>query len=274
MKKLILLLLFIPLVSFSQNSYKVDKITDIDYNNNVVFPEKKDFLDIHIPSGKENYPVIVYFHGGALIAGSKEMGKDIGEKLAKNGIGFVSANYRLSPTAKYPDHLNDAQAATEWTFNNIESFGGDLKNIYVSGHSAGAYLAAILALNKDLKIHKMRKIKGAILISPFLYVEETAPERIKRDTIYKSIWGTNPKDWEKASVSPHMDGNNENFISIMAENDAVWRKEQNKRFINKLKEKQRADYIEIPNRDHSSLISKILEKDDQVSKTIIEFIRS
>ena len=44
----------------------------------------------------------------------------------------VSANYRLSPTAKYPDHLNDAQAATDWTFNNIESFGGDLKNIYVS----------------------------------------------------------------------------------------------------------------------------------------------
>ena len=42
MKKLILLLLFIPLVSFSQNSYKVDKITDIDYNNNVVFPENKD----------------------------------------------------------------------------------------------------------------------------------------------------------------------------------------------------------------------------------------
>ena len=63
-----------------------------------------------------------------------------------------------------------------------------------------------------------------------------------------------------------MDGNNENFISIMAENDAVWRKEQNKRFINKLKERQTADYIEIPNRDHSSLISKILEKDDQVSK--------
>ena len=104
MKKLILLLLFIPLVSFGQSSYKVEKITDIDYNDNVVFPEKKDFLDIYLPKGEGNYPVIVYFHGGALIAGSKEMGKDIGEKLAKNGIGFVSANYRLSPTAKYPDH--------------------------------------------------------------------------------------------------------------------------------------------------------------------------
>ena len=201
------------------------------------------------------------------------MGKDIGEKLAKSGVGFVSANYRVSPVAKYPDHLNDAQAATEWAFNNMGSFGGDLKNIYVSGHSAGAYLSAVLALNKDLKIHKMRKIRGAILISPFLYVEETAPVRIKRDSIYKSIWGTNPKDWKKASVSSHNKGNNENFISIMAENDEVWRKEQNKRFINKLKKKQTASYIEMPNRNHSSLVNKILDDDDQVSATIIEFIQ-
>ena len=273
MKKLIILLIFIPLFSLSQTLYKTEKRTDIDYKDNVFYLDKKDLLDIYIPKGKKNYPVVIYFHGGALIAGSKEMGKDVGEKLAKNGIGFVSANYRLSPTVKYPDHINDAQAATEWVFNNIESLGGDLKNVYVSGHSAGAYLAAILALNKELRIHKTKKIKGAILISPFLYVEETAPVRIKRDTIYKSIWGTNQKDWEKASVSPYVEGINENFISIMAENDEVWRKEQNKRFINKLNEKQIADYIEIPNRNHVSLISKILEKDDRLTTAIIEFIQ-
>ena len=273
MKKLIILLIFIPLFSLSQTLYQTEKRTDIDYNDNVFYLDKKDLLDIYIPKGKKNYPVVVYFHGGALIAGSKEMGKDVGEKLAKNGIGFVSANYRLSPTVKYPSHINDAQAATEWVFNNIESLGGDLKNVYVSGHSAGAYLAAILALNKELRIHKMKKIKGAILISPFLYVEETAPVRIKRDTIYKSIWGTNQKDWEKASVSPYVEGNNENFISIMAENDEAWRKDQNKRFITKLNEKQIASYVEIPNRNHVSLISKILEKDDQLTTTIIEFIQ-
>ena len=151
--------------------------------------------------------------------------------------------------------------------------GGDLKNIYLSGHSAGAYLAAILGLNKTLKIHKKRKIRGVILISPFLYVEETAPVRIRRDAKYKSIWGTNPKDWEKASVSHHLEGNNDNFISIMAENDETWRKEQNQRFINKLKNKQISSYVEIANRNHSSLVKKILEKDDQVSSTIIKFIK-
>ena len=53
------------------------------------------------------------------------MGKDICVKLAKNGIGFVSANYRVSPIAKYPGYLDDAHAAAELTFNKIESLGGD-----------------------------------------------------------------------------------------------------------------------------------------------------
>ena len=76
MKKLFLLSLFVPVVSFGQTLYKVKIITDIDYNENVIYPDKKDLLDIYIPEGKKNYPVIVYFHGGALLAGSKEMGKD------------------------------------------------------------------------------------------------------------------------------------------------------------------------------------------------------
>ena len=58
----------------------------------------------------------------------------------------------------------------------------------------------------------------------------------------------------------------------MAENDEVWRKEQNKRFIHNLKNKQNTIYIELPNRNHSSLVKRILEKDDRVSSTIIEFI--
>lgn len=67
-----------------------------------------------------------------------------------------------------------------------------------------------------MKIHKIIKIRGVILISPFLYVEETAPERIKKDSVHKSIWGFKTKDSEKASVSQYIDGDNENFISILA----------------------------------------------------------
>ena len=234
----------------------------------MIYPNKKDLRYLY--SEEEKFPVIVFFLQGVL-RGSKEMGKDIGEKLAKNGVGFVSANYRVSPIAKYPDHLNDAQAAVEWTLKNIESFGEIKKSIHI--RYLGAYLSAVMGLNKNLKIHKMTKIRGIILISPFLYVEETVPVRIKKDPKYKSIWGTNPKDWKEASVSQYTEGNNVNLISIMAEYDEDWRKEQNKRLINELKMKQQLSYIEIPNRNHSSLVKEILEKDDQVLTTIVEFIQ-
>ena len=59
----------------------------------------------------------------------------------------------------------------------------------------------------------------------------------------------------------------------MAEYDEEWRKEQNKRLINELKMEQQASYIEIPNRDQSGLVKIILEKDDKVSTTILEFIQ-
>ena len=69
MKKLILFLLIIPVVSLGQTLYEVDKITDIDYNENVIYPNKKDLLDIYIPK-KKKFPVIVFFHGGGWNSGN------------------------------------------------------------------------------------------------------------------------------------------------------------------------------------------------------------
>ena len=86
MKKLILFLLIIPIVSLGQTLYEVDKITDIDYNENVIYPNKKDLLDIYIPK-KKKFQVIVFFHGGALLRGSKEMGKD--KILVLGASGFI-----------------------------------------------------------------------------------------------------------------------------------------------------------------------------------------
>ena len=85
---------------------------DIDYIAASVYNDNKDFLDIYMPEGKKDAPVIVYFHGGALLMGNKSWGKDIGHKVAESGIGLVSVNYRLSPDFQHPAHLNDAAAAT------------------------------------------------------------------------------------------------------------------------------------------------------------------
>ena len=230
-----------------------------------------------MPEGKKDAPVIVYFHGGALLMGNKSWGKDIGHKVAESGIGLVSVNYRLSPDFQHPAHLNDAAAATAWVINNIEKYGGNPNKVYVAGHSAGAYLAALLAIDFSvLQVHSIEQfeIKGAILISPFLYVEETAKDRIKRDSIYETVWGHNPQSWLQASVTPHILTNRDNILLIYADGDEAWRKEQNERFAAAMTAagNLRVFTKEVPNRTHATLLTAILDNDDMIVKLISDFV--
>jgi len=250
---------------------------DIDYINDSVYDNDKDLLDIYMPKDKKDVPIIVYFHGGALLYGDKSMGQDIGHKVAESGIGLVSVNYRLSPEFQHPTHVNDAAAATAWVINNIEAYGGNPKKVYVSGHSAGAYLAALLAIDSSLLQVRNKvdfKITGAILISPFLYVEETAKDRIEMDSRYKKIWSNNPDKWLEASVTPHIGKNRDNILLIYADGDDAWRKEQNERFAKSMAEAGNLNVItnEVANRNHSSLISAILDNDDMVVNLISKFV--
>lgn len=101
-------------------------------------------LDIYYPENKKNYATVVWFHGGGLTAGNKE----IPEALQHKGIAVVGVNYRLYPKAGAPKYIEDAATAIAWVFNNIDKFGGDTSLIFVSGHSAGGYLTMMVGLDK------------------------------------------------------------------------------------------------------------------------------
>ncbi len=102
-------------------------------------------LDIYYPENKKDYPTVVWFHGGGLTGGQKE----IPEALKGKGIGIIGVNYRLSPKANVQQCIEDAAAAVSWVFENITAFGGDPSLILVSGHSAGGYLTAMIGLDKS-----------------------------------------------------------------------------------------------------------------------------
>lgn len=250
---------------------------DIDYIPDSVYDEDKDLLDIYMPEGKKDVPCIVYIHGGALLEGNKSLGEDIGNKVAESGIGLISVNYRLSPEFQHPTHLNDVAAATAWVINNIAAYGGNPDKVYIGGHSAGGYLAALVAIDFSvMQAHNIMdsKIAGAILISPFLFVEETAKVRIESDSIYKTIWGNTPKKWQAASVTPHILPNRDNILLIYADGDDDWRKEQNERFATAMTDigNLRIFTNEVSDRNHMSLISAILDNDDMIANLIIDFV--
>lgn len=102
-------------------------------------------LDVYLPVGLEDFPTVVWFHGGGLTGGNRS----IPMALQNKGIAVVAADYRLSPQAKAPAYIEDAAAAVAWTFRHISQYGGSGKKIFVSGHSAGGYLAAMIGLDKQ-----------------------------------------------------------------------------------------------------------------------------
>jgi len=102
-------------------------------------------LDIYYPKNVKNFPSIVWFHGGGLEGGGKFFPKELLDK----GIAIIAVNYRLSPKATNPAYTDDAAAAVAWTFNHIQQYGGNTKQVFVSGHSAGGYLTLMLGLDKS-----------------------------------------------------------------------------------------------------------------------------
>lgn len=149
MKKItVLLCFFIGVFSFAQKAEYETK-TNIQYYNAAAnksdsYINERCVLDIYYPKNTKGFATIVWFHGGGLTGGSKE----IPEALKNKGFAIIGVNYRLSPKAKAARAIDDAAAAVAWAFNNIANYGGDNSSIFVSGHSAGGYLASMIGLDK------------------------------------------------------------------------------------------------------------------------------
>ena len=145
MKQLYLFFSFLifPTLIFSQETayeYQVD----IPYRADTVNCHRCQ-LDIYYPMNETGYPTIVWFHGGGLRAG----GKELPEELRYQGMAVVSPNYSFFPDVNAPIYIEDAAAAVAWVFKNIEEFGGDPSKIFLSGHSAGGYLSLMVGLDKS-----------------------------------------------------------------------------------------------------------------------------
>lgn len=149
MRKIILFLFGVLLYAqgfAQQTSYETKK--DISYyptsTKGDAYREQRCKLDVYYPKNRTNSSTIVWFHGGGLTGGNKEMPRELLEK----GFIVIAVGYRLSPKALVKDIIEDATASVAWTFNNIAKYGGNNKLIFVSGHSAGAYLGMMLTLDK------------------------------------------------------------------------------------------------------------------------------
>ncbi len=149
MKKVLwmIFMTFMVLNVNAQKSISSDEVitSNIQYKNGKdTYIKERCKLDICYDKSKKNSPVVVWYHGGGLTSGQKE----IPGLLKKQGFVVVGVNYRLLPKVKIDECLDDCAAALAWVFQNISQYGGDTKKIFVSGHSAGGYITTMLGLDK------------------------------------------------------------------------------------------------------------------------------
>ncbi len=108
-------------------------------------------LDIYAPQTASGAsPVVVFFYGGNWTTGERADYAFVGHALASRGMVAVIADYRLYPEVHYQGILDDAAQAVAWTIKQVARYGGDPKRLFLLGHSAGAYNAAMIALDEKL----------------------------------------------------------------------------------------------------------------------------
>ena len=101
-------------------------------------------LDLERPAGGRDCATVVWFHGGGLTAGERQ----VPAALQGQGLAVAGAGYRLHPEVRAPVYLEDAAAAVAWVFRHVEDWGGARDRIFLAGASAGAYLALLVGLDR------------------------------------------------------------------------------------------------------------------------------
>lgn len=111
-------------------------------------PEARQRLDVFQPDPPvADAPIVVFFYGGSWSSGRRQDYRFVGEALASRGIVTLVADYRLSPDVRYPVFVQDSALALRWAADRAASLGASPQRLFVVGHSAGAYNAAMLALD-------------------------------------------------------------------------------------------------------------------------------
>ena len=146
-------------------------------------PLPRQRLDVYAPRQAPppgGYPLVVFFYGGSWNRGERSDYRFVGEALAARGVLTLVADYRLYPEVRYPEFLADSALALAYGLRQAGRLGGNPKRVFVMGHSAGAYNAAMLALDASRLAplgHSPRELAGWIgLAGPYDFLPMSNPD--------------------------------------------------------------------------------------------------
>jgi len=203
-------------------------------------------LDLRIPEGVQNPPLVVWIHGGGWRAGSKS--KPPIRKIAGKGYALASIEYRFTDTAIFPAQIHDCKAAVRWLRGNAGKYGFAASRIAVAGSSAGGHLALLMgtsanveSLEGTLGDHLDQSSTVQCVIdyfgpSDFVLREKTQPERALTTesgsfALLGGLREGKPNDLLKRQASPalHVTADDPPLLILQGTDDEVVLMDQSER---------------------------------------------
>ena len=259
----------------AEDPSEVAVLRDIPYrtgNEPSDYERERCRLDLYVPAKGDDLPALVWFHGGALKEGDKanEATAAVCRALASEGLVVAAVNYRLSPKAGYPTYVEDAAAAVAWMHQHAREHRGDPARLFVAGHSAGGYLAAMVAMEgRYLQRHGLNPaaLAGVIPIAGQMVTHYTIREErgLPKGSII--VDDAAPIHHARADTPP--------LLLLYAEKDMALRAEENRYFAAALAAagNQNVTLREIAGHDHGGVGDRIAEKESPVREAIVRFVR-
>lgn len=230
-------------------------------------------FDLYMPQSEVATPVLIWFHGGGLEGGSKESKhtKALAQSLAEQGISVIVPNYRLSPRVQFPTYLEDAAAVVRFALQNSVTLE-DRPGVFIGGHSAGGYIASMLAMNpqylRDAGVDQAQ-IAGYIPMSGQTMTHFTvAKER------GKSLPGLIADD---AAPISYLRKDTRPMLMLMGSHDWPARLEENRYFVAAMRQVAKNDNIamvEVANRNHGTIMHGLANPNDPATIATVSFIQT
>lgn len=228
-------------------------------------------LDLYLPAQPaRDFPLLVWFHGGGLTGGSRNADRAVAERFVAHGIAVANVDYRLAPQVKFPVYIEDAARAVAWATTAGVEAGADPRRIFVSGHSAGGYLTAMLAMDPhylEAAGVKADAVAGYIPVSGQMLTH--AQVRAER--------GLSPTRLIADAASPlyHLRADAPPLLLLVGDDDLPARLEENRLFaaaLAGLAQNRTVACHVIPNRNHDTIVHDLLTPTDPAGQLMLKFI--
>lgn len=267
---------------FSAGSSVADPLTvhrDIPYVFKATEPTKRNrqAFDLYLPpAGKNKPPLLAFVHGGGFWSLPDDVlgvGPALASALAAEGVAVALIRYRLSPPARYPDNVEDVARALAHLQGQAGKYGFDAGRIYLAGHSAGAHLATLAALDeKYLRAAGARPPAGVIAVSGIYDLTDNGPLARRSREILEPVFGNSGQVRRAASPVTHA-RKGPPFLILSAENDYIGFQPDARRFAAALRAAGHTGVQEmiVPGADHSTIINFDFKR-NPARELVLDFI--